>query len=82
GDLAYAVDAASYKGVRVEVVSLRAMTSDSLINVSDRYIDLDGIKGDICKTSRGSNSGVVQHNYTYRPLSSISVLDEAQTARP
>ncbi|MEL6854477.1 MAG: NYN domain-containing protein, partial [Cyanobacteria bacterium J06607_13] len=82
GDLAYAVDAASYKGVRVEVVSLRAMTSDSLINVSDRYIDLDGIKDDICKTSRSGNTSVVQHNYTYRPLSSISVLDEVQAARP
>ncbi|MBE9063910.1 NYN domain-containing protein [cf. Phormidesmis sp. LEGE 11477] len=80
GDLAYAVDAASYKGVRVEVVSLRAMTSDSLINVSDRYIDLDSIKDDICKTSRG-NSGN-NHNYTYRPLSSLSVLDEAESRRP
>jgi uncharacterized LabA/DUF88 family protein len=72
GDLAYAVDAASYRGVRVEVVSLRSMTSDSLINVSDRYIDLDGIKDDIKKTSRGT------HNYTYRPLSSISLLNEME----
>jgi len=40
GDLAYAVNAVSYRGARVEVVSLRSMTSDSLINVSDRYIDL------------------------------------------
>ncbi|MEM8504497.1 MAG: NYN domain-containing protein [Cyanobacteria bacterium P01_D01_bin.1] len=78
GDLAYAVDAASYKGVRVEVVSLRAMTSDSLINVSDRYIDLDSIKDDICKASRGSSSS----NYTYRPLSSLSVLDEAELPQP
>lgn len=80
GDLAYAVDAASYKGVRVEVVSLRAMTSDSLINVSDRYIDLDSIKDDICKTSRGSSSG--SNNYTYRPLSSLSMLDDAESSRP
>jgi uncharacterized LabA/DUF88 family protein len=55
GDLAYAVDAVSYRGVRVEVVSLRSMTSDSLINVSDRYIDLEGIKEDIQKTSRSIN---------------------------
>ena len=83
GDLAYAVDAASYKGVRVEVVSLRAMTSDSLINVSDRYIDLDAVKDDIRKTSRGSNGGSTsQSNYTYRPLSSIAELDEAEPARP
>jgi len=40
GDLAYAVNAVSYQGVRVEVVSLRSMTSDSLFNVADRYIDL------------------------------------------
>ncbi|MBD2463329.1 NYN domain-containing protein [Oscillatoria sp. FACHB-1407] len=68
GDLAYAVDAVSYRGVRVEVVSLRSMTSDSLINVADRYIDLDGIKEDIQKTPR--------QNYTYRPLSGIGLVEE------
>lgn len=73
GDLAYAVDAVSYRGVRVEVVSLRSMTSDSLINVSDRYIDLDSIKEDIQKTPR--------HPYTYRPLSGIS-LTEGQEPLP
>ena len=51
GDLAYAVDAASYRGARIEVVSLRSMTSDSLINVSDRYIDLEQIKGEVKKTA-------------------------------
>jgi uncharacterized LabA/DUF88 family protein len=55
GDLAYAVDAVSYRGARIEVVSLRSMTSDSLINVADRYIDLDQIREDIQKT-RKSNS--------------------------
>lgn len=60
GDLAYAVDAVSYQGIRVEVVSLRSMTSDSLINVADRYIDLEQIKEDIQKAPRAS--------YTYRPL--------------
>ena len=60
GDLAYAVDAVSYRGIRVEVVSLRSMTSDSLINVADRYIDLEQIKEDIQKAPRAS--------YTYRPL--------------
>lgn len=49
GDLAYAVDAVSYRGARIEVVSLRSMTSDSLINVADRYIDLDQIREDIQK---------------------------------
>lgn len=52
GDLAYAVDAVSYRGARVEVVSLRSMTSDSLINVADRYVDLDQIKQDIRKIHR------------------------------
>ena len=58
GDLAYAVDAVSYRGVRVEVVSLRSMTSDSLINVSDRYIDLENVKEEIQKTPR-SNAGLL-----------------------
>ncbi|BAZ18080.1 hypothetical protein NIES4071_99620 [Calothrix sp. NIES-4071] len=49
GDLAYAANAISFQGVRVEVVSLRSMTSDSLINVADLYIDLDSIKQNIQK---------------------------------
>lgn len=49
GDLAYAVNAISYRGVRVEIVSLRSMTSDSLINVADTYIDLQEIKDHIQK---------------------------------
>lgn len=52
GDLAYAVNSVSYQGARVEVVSLRSMTSDSLINVADLYIDLDQIKEDIQKNSK------------------------------
>lgn len=70
GDLAYAVDAVSYRGVRVEVVSLRAMTSDTLINVSDRYIDLESIKEDIQKTSRPT--------YAYRPLSGLSFMEDRE----
>lgn len=61
GDLAYAVDAVSYRGARVEVVSLRSMTSDSLINVADRYIDLESIREEIQKAPRST--------YTYRPAS-------------
>lgn len=68
GDLAYAVDAVSYRGVRVEVISLRTMTSDSLINVADRYIDLESVKEDIQKTPRAS--------YTYRPLSEYGYVEE------
>lgn len=49
GELTYAVDAVSYLGVRVEVVSLRAMTSDSLLSVADAYINLEQIKDQIQK---------------------------------
>ncbi len=47
GDLAYAVNSVTYKGVQVEVVSLASMTSDSLINVADSFTDLGEIKEDI-----------------------------------
>lgn len=49
GELAYALNVVSYRGVRVELTSLRSMTSDSLLNVCDRYIDLESIKDDIQK---------------------------------
>lgn len=44
GALTYAANAVTYRGVQIELVSLRSMTSDSLINVADRYTDLDTIK--------------------------------------
>jgi uncharacterized LabA/DUF88 family protein len=68
GDLAYAADGVSYRGARVEVVSLRSMTSDSLINVADRYIDLEQIKEEIQKTSK--------HQINYGSFSSLGTLDE------
>ena len=49
GDLAYALNRVAYQGLRIEVVSLRSMTSESLINVADRYIDLKDIKDKIQK---------------------------------
>ena len=49
GDLSYALDSISSTGIRAEVVSLRSMTSDELINVADRYTDLYSIQRDICK---------------------------------
>ncbi|GAB4368841.1 MAG: NYN domain-containing protein [Elainellaceae cyanobacterium] len=61
GDLAYAVNAIAYQGVRIKVVSLRSMTSDSLINVADQYVDLETVKTEIQKDSNCS--------YVYRPLS-------------
>lgn len=68
GDLAYAADAVSYRGARIEVVSLRSMTSDSLINVADRYIDLDQIKEDIQKNTKA--------NMPYNTYSSVGILDQ------
>ncbi|HEY9638938.1 MAG TPA: NYN domain-containing protein [Coleofasciculaceae cyanobacterium] len=62
GDLSYAVNTVSYRGARVEVVSLRSMTSDSLINVADVYTDIAQLKPQIQK------SAVL--GYTHQPLSS------------
>ncbi|MEC4886181.1 MAG: NYN domain-containing protein [Scytonema sp. PMC 1070.18] len=64
GDLAYAVNALSYQGVRVEVVSVRSMISDSLIDVADCFVDLDILKQYIQK-----EPGFC---YNYRHLSNSS----------
>ncbi|MBF2000765.1 MAG: NYN domain-containing protein [Synechococcales cyanobacterium C42_A2020_086] len=61
GDLAYAVNVVSYRGARVEVVSLRTMTSDSLINVADHYVDIATLKPYIQKSAS---------SYSYQPLTS------------
>ncbi len=61
GDLAYAVNAVSSTGSRVELVSLRTMTSDSLIDVADCFVDLDSIKTHIQKDSHPG--------YNYRAMS-------------
>lgn len=42
--LTYAIKAVSCRGVRVEIVGLRSMTSNKLINAADWYIDLETIK--------------------------------------
>jgi uncharacterized LabA/DUF88 family protein len=56
GDLAYAVNAVSYQGVRIEIVSLRTMASDSLIDVADCFIDLELIKNDIQKDAHSTEN--------------------------
>jgi uncharacterized LabA/DUF88 family protein len=65
GDLAYAVNAVTSTGSRVEVVSLRTMTSDNLIDVADYFIDLDSIKQYIQKDAKSG--------YNHRTLSNSSV---------
>jgi uncharacterized LabA/DUF88 family protein len=49
GDLAYAVNKVAYAGTQVEVIGLSSMTSSSLIDVADRYTNLESIKHQIQK---------------------------------
>jgi uncharacterized LabA/DUF88 family protein len=56
GDLSYAVNALSYRGVKIEIVSLRANTNDQLINLADRFVDLADIQALIRKTSEPSTN--------------------------
>ncbi len=60
GDLSSAVNAVSYRGARVEIVGLRSMTSENLINVADLYLDLEEIKAEITKWTR-INSPMIYH---------------------
>lgn len=50
GDLACALHQVSAQSARVEVVSLRSMTSDALIDVADSYVNLEDIQDKVCKT--------------------------------
>lgn len=47
GNLSYALEALSQRGVSIEVVSLQSMTSDSLIDLSDSYVDLADLRDEI-----------------------------------
>lgn len=49
GDFVYVVNAIAAEGVRVEVVGLRSMTSSSLIDVANCYVDLASIQQTIQK---------------------------------
>ncbi|MGG6265974.1 NYN domain-containing protein [Leptolyngbya sp. AN03gr2] len=44
GSLSYAANCVAYKGIQVEVVSLKSMLSESLLNVCDRFTDLETLK--------------------------------------
>jgi len=44
GNLTKAIDTVTYRGARVELVSLRAMTSEKLMNIADSYTDLAVLK--------------------------------------
>lgn len=49
GDLTCALDYVTYQGVQTEVVGIRSMISENLINVADYYTDLINIKHEIQK---------------------------------
>ncbi|RMF23101.1 MAG: NYN domain-containing protein [Cyanobacteria bacterium J083] len=55
GDLSYALNRIAYRGVYLELVSLRSMTSDRLLNVVDRYTDLEELKEKIEKDQAAVN---------------------------
>ena len=48
-DFAYAVNAVAFKGCRVEVAGFRHNTAPKLIDVSDRFLELDSILDSIAK---------------------------------
>lgn len=49
-DLSYVAEKVSTQGVQLEIVSLKSMVQDSLLNCADRYIDLEHIQDQIRKT--------------------------------
>jgi uncharacterized LabA/DUF88 family protein len=49
GDLTCALNHVTYQGVQTEVVGLRSMISEQLINVADFYTDLMSIRQDVQK---------------------------------
>ncbi len=49
-DFTYALNVIAYKGVRVEVAGFRANTSPRLIDVADRFHELDNIIAEISKS--------------------------------
>lgn len=57
-DFSYAVNAVAYKGVRVEVAGFRSNTSPRLIDVADRFIELDALVSEISKSERYTTGGL------------------------
>ncbi|MBX7222370.1 MAG: NYN domain-containing protein [Blastocatellia bacterium] len=57
-DFAYAVNAVAYKGARVEIAGFRSNTSPRLIDVADRFIELDALVAEISKGDRFSTGNL------------------------
>jgi uncharacterized LabA/DUF88 family protein len=49
GNLSYAIETISSRGTPVEIISLRSMTSESLITLANPYRNLDSLKDHIAK---------------------------------
>jgi uncharacterized LabA/DUF88 family protein len=78
-DFAYAINVIAYKGVRVEVGGFRGNTSPRLIDVADRFIDFDGVIGEICKAESRYTSYGTGHQ---RPANATSRYGTPQSAVP
>jgi uncharacterized LabA/DUF88 family protein len=48
-DLAYVADKVSTQGIQLEIVSLKSIIQDPLLNYADRFIDLEHIQDEIRK---------------------------------
>ncbi len=72
-DFTYALNVIAYKGVRVEVAGFRANTSPRLIDVADRFHELDGIVADISKSPSKRDS---QQTEALRPSGEWSIPPE------
>lgn len=48
-DLAYVADKVSTQGVQLEIVSLRSLVQDTLLNYADRFVDLETLQAEIRK---------------------------------
>jgi len=56
-DLFYAAESVCQKGIRLEVVSNKLTPSDSLVEIADRYVDLNSIRDEISKPLQRQRGG-------------------------
>ncbi len=78
-DFTYALNVIAYKGVRVEVAGFRANTSPRLIDVADRFHELDGIVTDISKSPSKRDS---QQTEVLRPSGEWPLPSERPAGKP
>ncbi|QUV81771.1 NYN domain-containing protein [Chloracidobacterium sp. D] len=78
-DFTYALNVIAYKGVRVEVAGFRANTSPRLIDVADRFHELDAIVTDISKSPSKRDS---QQTEALRPSGEWSISPDRPAEKP